>query len=275
PGPAAPAGRRPARSLRHRRRRGAARASPADRVRRAREPLLSGSDRGREPGVLRAPVRRARRGGPHRRADRLGGARGGRSPPGARLLARHGAAARARTRAAARAGPPPPRRALRRPRPRGGRGVAAPSRRAARRGPCHRAHHARPRARRAGRDPARHPPPRARRMDAGGCARARGGRRSLAGRRRGARLTVRGKLAANVVLLAVTQAVVVPLAGLFLHADLWPVLPGLLAVLLLGNLGFAALSTLFAAVAARTRARETLLPLLLLPLALPLLIGAV
>ena len=84
-----------------------------------------------------------------------------------------------------------------------------------------------------------------------------------------------GKLAANVVLLAATQAVVVPLAGLFLHADLWPVLPGLLAVLLLGNVGFAALATLFGAVAARTRARETLLPLLLLPLALPLLIGAV
>src|SRR5439155_4603816 len=84
-----------------------------------------------------------------------------------------------------------------------------------------------------------------------------------------------GKLAANVILLAVTQGVVVPLAGLFLHADLWPVLPGLFAVLLLGNVGFAALSTLFAAVAARTRARETLLPLLLLPLALPLLIAAV
>jgi heme exporter protein B len=84
-----------------------------------------------------------------------------------------------------------------------------------------------------------------------------------------------GKLATNVVLLAVTQAVVVPLAGLFLHADLWPALPGLLAVLLLGDVGFAALATLFAAVAARTRARETLLPLLLLPLALPLVIAAV
>ena len=84
-----------------------------------------------------------------------------------------------------------------------------------------------------------------------------------------------GKLAANVVLLAVTQAVVVPLAALFLHADLWPVLSGLLVVLLLGNVGFAALATLFTAVVARTRARETLLPLLFLPLALPLLIGAV
>jgi len=84
-----------------------------------------------------------------------------------------------------------------------------------------------------------------------------------------------GKVAANVALLAVTQAILVPLTGLFLHVDLWPVLPGLAIVLLLGNVGFAALSTLFAAIAVRTRAREVMLPLLLLPLLVPLLIGTV
>ncbi len=84
-----------------------------------------------------------------------------------------------------------------------------------------------------------------------------------------------GKFAANIVLLAATQAVVVPLVGLFLHVDLWAVLPGLLAVLALGNLGFAALATLFAAIAMKTRSREVMLPLLLLPLLVPLLIGAV
>jgi len=84
-----------------------------------------------------------------------------------------------------------------------------------------------------------------------------------------------GKVLANVVLLAVMQAIVVPLIGLFLHVDVGPVLPALLLVLFLGNLGFAALATLFAAIAARTRAREVLLPLLLLPLLVPLLIGAV
>ena len=84
-----------------------------------------------------------------------------------------------------------------------------------------------------------------------------------------------GKVLANVVLLAVMQAVVVPLIGLFLHVDVGPVLGDLLVVLLLGNVGFAALATLFAAVAARTRAREVLLPLLVLPLMVPLLIGAV
>jgi heme exporter protein B len=84
-----------------------------------------------------------------------------------------------------------------------------------------------------------------------------------------------GKMASTVVLLAAMQAVVVPLVGLFLHVELLPVLPGLMIVLLLGNVGFAALATLFAAIAVRTRAREVLLPLLLLPLLVPLLIGAV
>jgi heme exporter protein B len=84
-----------------------------------------------------------------------------------------------------------------------------------------------------------------------------------------------GKLAANVVLLAAMQALVVPLVGLFLHVDLWAALPGLLVVLGLGNLGFAALATLFAWVAVRTRAREVMLPVLLLPLLVPLLIAAV
>jgi len=84
-----------------------------------------------------------------------------------------------------------------------------------------------------------------------------------------------GKLASNVVLLAVTQAVVVPLTGLFLHLDLVPRLPALLLVCLLGNVGFASLATLFGALALRVRAREVMLPLLLLPLLVPLLIGAV
>lgn len=84
-----------------------------------------------------------------------------------------------------------------------------------------------------------------------------------------------GKLAGTVVLLATMQAVLVPLVAIMLRADVLPVLPGLLAVLALGNLGFAALSTLFAALAVRTRAREVLLPLLLLPLLSPLVIAAV
>ena len=84
-----------------------------------------------------------------------------------------------------------------------------------------------------------------------------------------------GKLLANLVLLGAMQAIVVPLVALFLHVDFSAVLPALLVVLSMGNLGFAAGATLFAAIAVRTRAREVLLPLLLLPLSLPVLIAGV
>ena len=47
-------------------------------------------------------------------------------------------------------------------------------------------------------------------------------------------------------------------------------LPELLAILALGNLGLAAVGALVAALAAETRARELIVPLLLLPLLVPL-----
>ena len=50
-------------------------------------------------------------------------------------------------------------------------------------------------------------------------------------------------------------------------------LPELLAILLLGDLGIAAVGALVAALAAETRARELIVPLLLLPLLVPLLIA--
>jgi heme exporter protein B len=84
-----------------------------------------------------------------------------------------------------------------------------------------------------------------------------------------------GKLAANVLLLGLMQAIVVPLVAILLHVDFGAVLPALLVVLLLGNVGFAALATLFAAITVRARAREVMLPVLLLPLLVPVLIGGV
>lgn len=84
-----------------------------------------------------------------------------------------------------------------------------------------------------------------------------------------------GKVAANVLLLAATQALVVPLVGILLHADVLRALLPLLVVLVLGNLGFAALATLFAAIAVRIRAREVILPALLMPLLVPVLIAGV
>jgi heme exporter protein B len=84
-----------------------------------------------------------------------------------------------------------------------------------------------------------------------------------------------GKLLGNVLLLGAMQAIVLPLTALLLHVELAGALPALVVVLLLGNLGFAALATLFGAVAVRVRAREVLLPVLLLPLLVPVLVGGV
>jgi heme exporter protein B len=52
-------------------------------------------------------------------------------------------------------------------------------------------------------------------------------------------------------------------------------LPSLAAVVLAGTLGFATVGTLFAGVAANTRAREIFLPVLLFPISVPVIIGSV
>lgn len=83
------------------------------------------------------------------------------------------------------------------------------------------------------------------------------------------------KLLGNVVVLSVVQAAVVPLTLALLDIRAAPTLAGLPVVLLLGIAGFSALGTLFGAVAARTRMREIVLPLLLLPLLVPLVLAAV
>ena len=81
------------------------------------------------------------------------------------------------------------------------------------------------------------------------------------------------KLLVNIVLLGLVEAAALP-AFIALY-NITPRPGALLAVVALGTLGFAAVGTLFAAVAANTRAREALLPLLLFPVLVPVIIGAV
>ena len=83
------------------------------------------------------------------------------------------------------------------------------------------------------------------------------------------------KAAALLVYLVLLELVAVPaFAVLLLGPSLFDALPELLLVLLLADLGLAAVGALVAALAAETRARELIVPLLLLPLVVPLLIGA-
>ncbi len=84
-----------------------------------------------------------------------------------------------------------------------------------------------------------------------------------------------GKLAGNLITMAAVEAILLGLFGIFFNLDVWAALPGLVLVAALGTLGLAALGTLFAAITAQVRARELLFPVLLLPLQVPLLLGAV
>ena len=82
-----------------------------------------------------------------------------------------------------------------------------------------------------------------------------------------------GKMLWTLTLLLAVEALMLPVfAALY---DL-PVLDARFVWLAaLATVGYAAAGTLFSAIAAHTRAREALLPLLFLPVALPLVIGAV
>ncbi|HXW58057.1 MAG TPA: heme exporter protein CcmB [Solirubrobacteraceae bacterium] len=83
------------------------------------------------------------------------------------------------------------------------------------------------------------------------------------------------KALALLAYLAVLELVAVPaFALLLLGPSLWHAMPALLAVLALADLGVAAIGTLVAALAVRTRARDLLGPLLALPLLIPVVIGA-
>jgi len=84
-----------------------------------------------------------------------------------------------------------------------------------------------------------------------------------------------GKLAASLALMLVVEAIVLALFTLFFNVDLGPALPGLALVIVLGTLGIAAVGALFAAMTAQVRTRELLFPVLLLPVLVPVLLGAV
>ena len=83
------------------------------------------------------------------------------------------------------------------------------------------------------------------------------------------------KLAGILVLLAATELLTVPLVALLFSEPLFdrPLL--LMALLLLGTIGFACVGTLFAAMLARARSRDVLLPLLLYPVTIPVMIAGV
>jgi heme exporter protein B len=83
-----------------------------------------------------------------------------------------------------------------------------------------------------------------------------------------------GKFLANLLVVLVVEAVIFPVYALFFGLRLGGALGGLVLVVVLATVGFMALGTLFSAIASHTRMGETLLPILLLPLLIPVVIFA-
>jgi len=84
-----------------------------------------------------------------------------------------------------------------------------------------------------------------------------------------------GKVGANLVLMLIVEAVTLPVFAVFYNTGLPERWPLLLLVLPMATFGFIAVGTFLAALSANTRASEMLLPIILFPIAIPLILSAV
>jgi heme exporter protein B len=82
-----------------------------------------------------------------------------------------------------------------------------------------------------------------------------------------------GKVISNLAFMLIVEVIIVPAYSLLYNINLF--VPGLLLVILLGSIGYAAVGTLLATMSTQTRTRDILLPILLLPIAFPLLLAAI
>jgi heme exporter protein B len=80
-----------------------------------------------------------------------------------------------------------------------------------------------------------------------------------------------GKTLSVFAFLALAEAVALPAFALFYEPVTWELIAGVA----LANVGIASVGTLLGAMAAAARARELLLPLLFMPLAIPIVVGGV
>jgi heme exporter protein B len=85
------------------------------------------------------------------------------------------------------------------------------------------------------------------------------------------------KLVGNLLFIGVVEIIALPVFAVLFNLSIWqaPVLLELISIELLGALGIASVGTLFSVMAAVTRSKELLLPILIFPLVVPVVISAV
>lgn len=84
-----------------------------------------------------------------------------------------------------------------------------------------------------------------------------------------------GKLLANLVFVLLVEVVIIPVALVLFQVQVPQGWVLQLVVTLLGTVGFVVLGTFYAAMSSRSRSREVMLPVLLFPMMIPVLLGAV
>ncbi len=81
-----------------------------------------------------------------------------------------------------------------------------------------------------------------------------------------------GKVASVTTFTLLMEAVLVPIFIVFFNKPFWR--PQVLAMLVLGTIGYIAAGVLISSMSVQTRSRDVLLPVLLLPLSLPAVLAA-
>ncbi len=83
-----------------------------------------------------------------------------------------------------------------------------------------------------------------------------------------------GKAISNLAFMLIVEAIVIPMYAM-LYNETRIFKPEFLGVLLLGSIGYIAVGTLLSAMSVQTRTRDVLLPILLFPVAIPVLLASV
>lgn len=84
-----------------------------------------------------------------------------------------------------------------------------------------------------------------------------------------------GKVTSNFCFMIIMEVLILILFSIFFRVNLWPVLPSLTLVILLGTLGFVFVGSMFSAMSVNAKAREMVLTVILFPIVVPLVIAAV
>ena len=82
------------------------------------------------------------------------------------------------------------------------------------------------------------------------------------------------KVIGNILFISIVELVSIPIMVVLFGISISNVLGHLVLILFLGTVGFASVGTLFSTISANTKSREVMLPILLFPVAIPIILSA-